>query len=95
MRQTVAIVFEEGHAAVFLYEGSTLVGGWMNQDHVKAADIAAEVLKVTIPDATVIPMLRHEKEAMAWWDGIQTFRTTNQSLAAPPPAGFPSPSSDF
>jgi hypothetical protein len=71
---TIAIGFEDGRAGVFLYEMSTLVGGWVNTADIRAACIAAEVLKVALPDARVIPMPRHEKEAMDWWHSVQTFQ---------------------
>lgn len=73
MNYTIAIVFEQDHTGVFLFSGSTLVGGWMNQNDIKAADIAAEVLKVALPNATVIPMPRHIDEALDWWSNVKTF----------------------
>lgn len=73
MNKTIAIVFDQGHVGVFLFSGSTLIGGWMNQNDIRAADIAAEVLKVALPEATVIPMPRHIREALDWWADVKTF----------------------
>ncbi len=73
MNKTIAIVFEQEHVGVFLFSGSTLIGGWMNQNDIRAADIAAEVLKVALPEATIIPMPRHTAEALDWLADVKVF----------------------
>lgn len=46
----------------------------MDQSPCNAAEIAAEVLKVALPNATIIPYPEGDRDAaLAWWDNVQVF----------------------
>ncbi len=103
MNYTIALTLEDSVHGIFLFSGSSLVGGWMDQPEFPAARIAAEVLKVALPDANVIPMPMRVNETLEWWKGIQIFswketlfsKATTQTPPALPEANVPSPSSEF
>jgi len=45
-----------------------------------AGEVAAEVLKVALPDAKVIPYPPHEKSAISFWGSVKTARDVIQKI---------------
>jgi hypothetical protein len=71
MKHVIAIHAGSQTAGVHLYVDGYLLGGWFKTEAMDAATIAAEVLKVALPDAKVCG----SEASLAWWNEIKTIET--------------------
>jgi len=81
---TIVVECELSVPTVVLYKGSEIVGAWSNHEcqdrKMGAGEVAAEVLKVALPDAKVIPYPPHEKSAISFWGSVKTARDVIQKI---------------
>lgn len=74
----IHILIHDGTPTVFLYDGDKLVGGWtdVKPPTMGGAEIAAEVLKVALPNAVVVT-----NNAADWWASVKRFEDAPTFLA--------------